>query len=302
MVPIARPVKRTAHKPTTTQPPAQRLKCSRVHAAGPLSATPWPIPFGPLALGHRLSTAAAELLTPVRADRIPRMVPDDGGRAEGELVSTPEQPPAAVDIIARDAELRIEAAYQLERPLSKRHVAGRDVLSHRRLPTDIELVLADEQELPRAPASHSVPEVSPFQLLATPVAVRSPPDRFGVAVIAGPLERANPRSFLPNPFAAAQLPPCVLRVISERKTYGRLVSVSRQQTRNVAPCAADLAGCGGRRRAHASRPAHEWRDPESNRGHHDFQGPRSSPGSSGKACKAGRPRSGAPGGDTRGSP
>ena len=62
------------------------------------------------------------------------MVPDDGGRAEGELVSTPEQPPAAVDIIARDAELRIEAAYQLERPPSKRHVADRDVLSHRRLP------------------------------------------------------------------------------------------------------------------------------------------------------------------------
>src|SRR6187455_286396 len=58
------------------------------------------------------------------------MVPDDGGRAEGDDVAFLLQAPAEIDVVARLAIIDVEAADGLEGPAIKGHVTTRDVLRH----------------------------------------------------------------------------------------------------------------------------------------------------------------------------
>ena len=55
-------------------------------------------------------------------------MPDDGCRAETERVADLEQAPADVDIVSRDAELRVESAHVFKGSLAEGHIAARNVL------------------------------------------------------------------------------------------------------------------------------------------------------------------------------
>src|SRR5207244_10209481 len=94
----------------------------------PQRTCPGPLYFGPLALQHRFRPAVADLLLPVRADRVPAVVPHHGSRAETERPPPLLQPPAHVDVVAGHSELRIEATDRLEASSAERHVAAGGVL------------------------------------------------------------------------------------------------------------------------------------------------------------------------------
>jgi hypothetical protein len=83
----------------------------------------WPLP-----LECRLGFAVSRLLTPVRADSVPPMMPYYSRGAEAECPAARLQTPADINVVARRAELRIEPADRLEAVCSKRRVATRDVL------------------------------------------------------------------------------------------------------------------------------------------------------------------------------
>src|SRR5438034_445491 len=77
--------------------------------------------LGPLTLEQRLGTAVAALLAEVRADAVAPAVPHHRGGAEAERPAGFLEPPADVDVVARDPELLVEAADRLERLLAEGH-------------------------------------------------------------------------------------------------------------------------------------------------------------------------------------
>src|SRR5881397_3980805 len=56
------------------------------------------------------------------------MVPDHGSRVETQRPALLLQLPAHIDVVASDAELRIEPPYRLQGSFAKRHVTAREVL------------------------------------------------------------------------------------------------------------------------------------------------------------------------------
>src|SRR5439155_17537079 len=99
-----------------------------VDAALPRHVPGGVVALGPLALQQRLGRAVATLLAQVGAHGRAAMVQDDGAGAEAGAPAVLLQPPADVDVIARGAELRIEAADRLEVGLAHGEVAARQVL------------------------------------------------------------------------------------------------------------------------------------------------------------------------------
>src|SRR5205085_1205759 len=100
-----------------------------VQPADPRDVTDGVVLLGPLALEHRLGLAVVELLLPVRLDGVAAVMPDDSRGREPQLPTRVLDPPAEIDIIARNTELRIAAADRFERRAEERHVAAGDVLS-----------------------------------------------------------------------------------------------------------------------------------------------------------------------------
>src|SRR4029450_705871 len=94
----------------------------------------------PLTLQEGLSLAIVFLLFPIGPHRVTAMVPDHGSRMESQCPAALLQPPAHVDIVAGNAELRIKPLYGLEGGLPKRHVTSRNVLG----------LLVREQDVDRA--------------------------------------------------------------------------------------------------------------------------------------------------------
>src|SRR3989442_15558932 len=56
------------------------------------------------------------------------MVPDHGSRVETQRPALLLQLPAHINVVASDAELRIEPPYRLQGSFAKRHVTARNVL------------------------------------------------------------------------------------------------------------------------------------------------------------------------------
>src|SRR5438094_9429303 len=99
-----------------------------VDPAGPAGMAGDVVLLRPLSLQEPLGPAVAHLLSPERAHRVAAMVPDHGRRAEPQRLPAFPQPPAQVDIVSGDTELRIEAAHRLEAGLADGHVAPWNVL------------------------------------------------------------------------------------------------------------------------------------------------------------------------------
>ena len=86
-----------------------------VNAPRPAHVSEGVVLRGPFALQQRLCFAVAPLLPPVPPDRFSAVVPHDRGRVEPDREALLVQPPADVDVVAGDAELRIEIADRLQR-------------------------------------------------------------------------------------------------------------------------------------------------------------------------------------------
>ena len=99
-----------------------------VEAAGPGHVAAAVVALGPLALEQRLGLAVALLLPPVAADAAAAPMPDQRGRMEAQRQPLLLQPPAGVDVVAGDPELRIEAAHRQQVDATVGHVAAGDVL------------------------------------------------------------------------------------------------------------------------------------------------------------------------------
>src|ERR1041385_262144 len=84
--------------------------------------------LGPLSLEHRFRSPVVELLPPVPSNRAPPVVPNHRGRMKAQLPATLMEPPAEIDIIARDSKLRVEPFDCLEASAAIRHVASRQML------------------------------------------------------------------------------------------------------------------------------------------------------------------------------
>jgi hypothetical protein len=82
----------------------------------------------PLPLEECFRLAVVALLSPVGADRAPPVVPDNGRRAEAERPAAFPQPPADIDVITGDSELRVKAADCPKGVLAEPEVAAGDVL------------------------------------------------------------------------------------------------------------------------------------------------------------------------------
>src|SRR5207245_5467795 len=68
-------------------PPERARQPAAVHAARPANVPGTVVFLGPLALQHRLRAAVTDLLLPIRAHRVPTVVPDHGGGTEAERPS-----------------------------------------------------------------------------------------------------------------------------------------------------------------------------------------------------------------------
>ena len=66
--------------------------------------------LGPLAFQGGLGAAVVELLPPIAADRVAAAVPDHRRGVEAERPAALLEAPADVDVVAGDAELRVEPA------------------------------------------------------------------------------------------------------------------------------------------------------------------------------------------------
>ena len=109
--------------------PAEKPReAGAVDAARPAHVSRPVVLLGPFALQHRLGAPVADLLPPVGAQRVPAVVPHQGGGVEAERPAALQQPPAHVDVVPGGAELRIESADRLEAAFPERHVAAGDVL------------------------------------------------------------------------------------------------------------------------------------------------------------------------------
>jgi len=136
-----------------------------------------------------------------------------------------------------------------------------------------------------------------------PTAVRSPPScRSRASVPCKGRERSVARSAAANPLArSAHVATVFPRSARPGRLPSRLESVSEPSTtlKKKDVKRTWRAKRPFHRRIRLPRPPHQnlptcthlskWRDPESNRGHHDFQGRPAWPGSCGKACKSGYP-------------
>src|SRR5205814_6815265 len=109
-------------------PPERARQPAAVAAAGPAHVPRAVVLLVPFPFQHRLCPAVSDLLFPVGAQRIPAVVPDQGGRAEAQRPAPLLQLPAHVHVVAGGAELRIEPADRLEAVFAERHVAPGDVL------------------------------------------------------------------------------------------------------------------------------------------------------------------------------
>jgi len=82
----------------------------------------------PLSLQEGLSLPIVSLLFPISPHRVAAVVPDHGRRMESQCPALLLQPPAHIDIVAGNVELRIKSPYGFEGGLAKRHVTARNVL------------------------------------------------------------------------------------------------------------------------------------------------------------------------------
>src|SRR5207249_8728837 len=88
------------------------------------------VALGPLALEHRLGLAVATLLPPIRAHRVPAVVPHDGGGREPDSPAVLLHAPAEIHVVAGDAVDRIESAHSQQHGAAEGHVAAGDVLGN----------------------------------------------------------------------------------------------------------------------------------------------------------------------------
>src|SRR5258708_16873863 len=81
----------------------------------------------PLLCQQHLGLSIVLLLPPVGAHRVAAMVPDHRCRAETQGPAALLQPPADIDIVASNTELRIESTYRFEVGFTKCHVTAWNV-------------------------------------------------------------------------------------------------------------------------------------------------------------------------------
>src|SRR5438552_14108749 len=74
-----------------------------------------------------LRTAVAALLADERTNAVAAVVQDLRGRRERDRAAAVEEPPTDVDVVARRAVDRVEAANLLEVPAAEGHIAARYV-------------------------------------------------------------------------------------------------------------------------------------------------------------------------------
>src|SRR5689334_18632197 len=84
--------------------------------------------LGPLPLKQGFGSSIAALLPPIDRHLIAAMVPNHRRRAVANHEAALLEPPADIDVVARDAELRIEAANFQQGLPAEGHVTARDVL------------------------------------------------------------------------------------------------------------------------------------------------------------------------------
>ena len=110
-------------------PPEQAREPRAVDAARPAHVPRAVVLLRPLALEQCFRAAVPDLLLPIRAHRVPAVMPHHGGGTEAEGPTPLLQAPAHVDVVAGGTELRVESADRVQRHLPERHVAAGDVLS-----------------------------------------------------------------------------------------------------------------------------------------------------------------------------
>src|SRR2546422_3079831 len=98
-----------------------------INTAGPGCMSHRVVLLRPLSFQHGLGLAVASLLSPIGADRIAAMMPNDRCRAKPQCPTFLLQSPANIDVIACDTELRVECADGFEAGFAKSHVAARNV-------------------------------------------------------------------------------------------------------------------------------------------------------------------------------
>src|SRR4051812_41786537 len=84
----------------------------------------------PLSLEIRLGFSVIQLLFPECAHAAATAMPNHRGGIEPEGPSRRLKPPAEIDVVACDAELRIKSIDSREARPAERHVAAGDVLGH----------------------------------------------------------------------------------------------------------------------------------------------------------------------------
>ena len=82
----------------------------------------------PLPFQHGFGFSVVYLLFPKHPYGIAAVVPDHGGRVEPQCPALFLQAPADIDVVAGNAEPRIESTDRRKRRLAKCHVAARNVL------------------------------------------------------------------------------------------------------------------------------------------------------------------------------
>src|SRR5207244_3734534 len=81
-----------------------------VYPPGPGEMAGTVVALRPLPLEERLGLSVLELLLQIGPEGVSPVVPDDRAGAESDGPAFLLQPPADVDVVARDPELRVEAA------------------------------------------------------------------------------------------------------------------------------------------------------------------------------------------------
>src|SRR3989442_9277395 len=98
-----------------------------INTAGPGWMSRRVVLLRPLSFQHGLGLAVTSLLSPIAADRIAAMMPDDRCWAKPQCPTFSLQSPANIDVIARDTELRVECADGFEAGFAKSYVAARNM-------------------------------------------------------------------------------------------------------------------------------------------------------------------------------
>src|SRR5258707_10721234 len=100
---------------------------STIEPSGPYKIAEGIIFLRPLPFQQGLGLPVVLLLLPIGTHRVAAMMPDHSSRAETQRPAALLQPPADIDIIARNAKLGIEAADRLKAGFTKGHVAAWNV-------------------------------------------------------------------------------------------------------------------------------------------------------------------------------